>query len=167
MHDEGYRDCAPWTKQLQTGFLTFRQTSFIISHLLPFQLMTLWPSPRSLWSWCQWWIPQQQLMLLLPLSEHWKESEWTAASLATDSASSMIRKQASVMTKFGEKVRTANGGRDFWTFRCILHQEALCCKSLKMDNVMKVVIKTINFIWSRSLNNCQFDSLLREKDYSL
>lgn len=33
-----------------------------------------------------------------------------------------------------------------------------------MDSVMKVVIQTVNFIRSRSLNHRQFDSLLREKD---
>uniref|UniRef100_A0A674D230 HAT C-terminal dimerisation domain-containing protein n=1 Tax=Salmo trutta TaxID=8032 RepID=A0A674D230_SALTR len=92
--------------------------------------------------------------------------DWSrAVSLATDGAPSMIGKKAGVVTKFREKVQSANGGRDFWTFHCILHQEALCCKSLKMDNVMKVVIQTVNFIRSRSLNHRQFDSLLREKDH--
>uniref|UniRef100_I3J839 SPIN-DOC-like zinc-finger domain-containing protein n=1 Tax=Oreochromis niloticus TaxID=8128 RepID=I3J839_ORENI len=88
-----------------------------------------------------------------------------AVSLATDGAPSMIGKKAGVVKKFRDKVQSANGGRDFWTFHCILHQEALCCKSLKMDNVMKVVIQTVNFIRSRRLNHRQFDSLLREKDH--
>lgn len=88
-----------------------------------------------------------------------------AVSLATDGAPTMIRKKAGVVTKFREKVQSANGGRDFWTFHCILHQEALCCKSLKMDNTVKVVIQTVNFIRSRSLNHRQFDSLLREQDH--
>ena len=66
----------------------------------------------------------------------------------------------------GEKVQTANGGRDFWTFHCILHQESLCCKALKMDNIMEVVVQTVNFIRSRGLNHRQFDSLLREKDHN-
>lgn len=93
--------------------------------------------------------------------------DWSrAVSLATDGAPSMIGKKAGVVTKCREKVQTANGGRDFWTFHCILHQEALCCKSLKMDNVMKVVIQTVNFIRSRGLNHRQFDSLLREKDHN-
>ncbi|XP_073714947.1 general transcription factor II-I repeat domain-containing protein 2-like [Misgurnus anguillicaudatus] len=92
--------------------------------------------------------------------------DWSrAVSLATDGAPSMIGKKAGVVTKFTEKVQSANGGCDIWTFHCILHQEALCCKSLKMDNVMKVVIQTVNFIRSRSLNHLQFDSLLREKDH--
>ncbi|KAL4006188.1 mitochondrial carrier [Sarotherodon galilaeus] len=91
--------------------------------------------------------------------------DWSAVSLATDGAPSMIGKKAGVVKKFRDKVQSANGGHDFWTFHCILHQEALCCKSLKMDNVMKVVIQTVNFIRSRSLNHRQFDSLLREKDH--
>ena len=89
-----------------------------------------------------------------------------AVSLATDGAPSMTGRKAGVATKFREKVQTANGRRDFWTFHCILHQEALCCKSLKMDNVMDVVVKTIHFIRSRGLNHRQFDSLLREKDHN-
>ncbi|XP_065327981.1 extracellular calcium-sensing receptor-like [Pelmatolapia mariae] len=92
--------------------------------------------------------------------------DWSrVVSLATDVAPSMIGKKAGVVKKFRDKVQSANGGRDFWTFHFILHQEALCCKSLKRDNVMKVVIQTVNFIRSRSVNHRQFDSLLREKDH--
>ena len=69
-----------------------------------------------------------------------------AISLATDSAPSMVGKKASVATKFRERVQALNGGDHFWTFHCILHQEALCCKSLKMDHVMGVVVCTVNFI---------------------
>lgn len=68
------------------------------------------------------------------------------------------------MTKFREKVQAANGGQNFWTFHCILHQEALCCKSLRMDHVMEVVIRTVNFIRARGLNHRQFDCLLSDND---
>lgn len=87
-------------------------------------------------------------------------------SLATDGAPSMIGKKAGVVTKFREKVQTANGGCDFGTFHCILHQEALSSKSLKMDNVMKVVIQTVYFIQSRCLNHRQFDSLVSDRDHN-
>ena len=63
-------------------------------------------------------------------------------------------------------MQNANGRHDFWTFHCILHQEALCSKSLRIDNIMKVVVQTINFIRSRGLNHRKFDSLLREKDHN-
>lgn len=74
----------------------------------------------------------------------------------------MIGKKAGAVTKFREKVQAANRGGDFWTFHCILHQEALCCKSLKMDHVMEVVVRTVNFIRARGLNHRQFDSLLSD-----
>ena len=91
--------------------------------------------------------------------------DWTrAVSVATDGAPSMIRRKTGVVTKFREKVQAANGGQTFWTFHCILHQEALCCKSLKMDHVMKVVVQTVNFIRAKGLNHRQFDSILSDKD---
>ncbi|KAL3976413.1 hypothetical protein ACER0C_022299 [Sarotherodon galilaeus] len=90
-------------------------------------------------------------------------ADWSrAVSLATDGVPSMIGKKAGVVTKFREKVQAANREGDFWTFPCILHQEALCCKSLKMDHVMEVVVRTVNFIRARGLNHRQFDSLLSD-----
>jgi len=82
--------------------------------------------------------------------------DWSrAVSIATDSAPSMIGKKAGLATKFREKVQVVSGGRELWTFQCISHQEALCCKSLKMDHVMQAVVRTVNFVRTRGLNHCQ------------
>ena len=62
----------------------------------------------------------------------------------------MTGKKACVVVKLKEKVHAANGGLSFWTFHCIIHVVALCCKSLKMDHVMEVV-KTVKFIYTRGL----------------
>jgi len=78
-----------------------------------------------------------------------------AVSIATDSAPSSIGKKAGVATKFREKVQVVSGGRELWTFHCISHQEALCCKSLKMDHVTQVVVRTVNFVRARGLNHRQ------------
>lgn len=75
----------------------------------------------------------------------------------------MIGKKTGV-TKFRQKVQATNGGQSFWTFHCIFHQEALCCKLLRMDHVMGVVVRTVNLIQARGLNHRQFDSLLTDKD---
>lgn len=81
--------------------------------------------------------------------------DWSrAVSLTTDGAPSMMGKKEGVVAKFKSKGEAANGGGCFWTFRCILHQEALCCDSLKMDHLMEVVVRTVNFIRARGLNHC-------------
>ena len=100
------------------------------------------------WGWCLWRIPQQP-MIFSTLVEVLNRVgvDWSrAVSITTDSAPSMIEKQAGVVTKFKEKVRVVSGGREFWTFHYISHQEALCCKSSKMDHIMQVVVRTVNFI---------------------
>ena len=92
--------------------------------------------------------------------------DWSrAVSITTGGAPSMIEEKAGVTTKFREKVQVVRGGREFWTFHCTSHQEALCCKSSKMDHVMQEVVRTVNFIRTRGLNHCQFDSLLSVKAF--
>ena len=38
------------------------------------------------------------------------------------------------------------------------------CKSLRMQEVMRVVVKTVNFVRSRGLNHRQFQQLMEEID---
>lgn len=47
---------------------------------------------------------------------------------------------------------------------CIIQQEPLCGNRLEINNVMSVVVKTVNFIRSRALNNRQFKSFLEAMD---
>jgi len=76
----------------------------------------------------------------------------------------MIGEKAGVATKCREKVQVVRGC-EFWTFHCISHQEALCCKSSKMDHVMQVVVRTVNFNRTRGFYHCQFDSLLSDNTF--
>ena len=48
--------------------------------------------------------------------------------------------------------------RPFAAVHCIVHQEALCAKSLQKKNVMDVVVKTVNFVRARRLNHKQLTS---------
>ena len=47
---------------------------------------------------------------------------------------------------------------------CIIHQQALCGKSLDLDCVMKAVFTTVNFIRAHALNHRQFQSFLKDVD---
>ena len=53
---------------------------------------------------------------------------------------------------------------NFVSVHCILHQEALCSKSLQMRVVMDVVVKTVNFIRSQGLTHRQFEPFLADMD---
>lgn len=91
------------------------------------------------------------------------EVDWSRlVSVATDGAPSMVGKKAGVVVKLREKIQAVNPEQVFWNFHCILHQEALCSKCLKMDHVMRVVIQTVNFIRAKGLNHRQFEALLSE-----
>lgn len=49
-------------------------------------------------------------------------------------------------------------------FHCIIHQQALCIKSVNMDHVMQPVIKIVNYIRARPLQHRLFQALLRETE---
>ena len=83
-------------------------------------------------------------------------ADWSrAVSTATDSALSIIGKKSRCCNKIWRKAQVVSGGRELWTFHCISHQEALCCKLLKMDHVMQVVVRTVNFVRTRGLHHRQ------------
>lgn len=67
----------------------------------------------------------------------------------------MVGKREGVVTKLREKIQKEHPTHIFFNFHCILHQEALCSKTLKMDNIMNVVIKLFNFIRAKGLNRRQ------------
>ena len=48
-------------------------------------------------------------------------------------------------------------------YHCIVRQDNLCTKALKMDNVMQI-IRTVNFITAEGLNHCQFQEFLKSID---
>ena len=48
----------------------------------------------------------------------------------------------------------------------VLLTETLCYKSLKIDHMMEVAVKTVNFIHARCLHHSQFDNLLNAEGIS-
>ncbi|CAM4583033.1 unnamed protein product [Lepidochelys kempii] len=86
-------------------------------------------------------------------------------SWATASAPSMCSENVGVVGCLKTKLNSLNiPGISFTSIHCILHQAALCGKSLQMKEVMDVVVKTINFIYAQGLNHRQFTSFLASMD---
>ena len=55
-------------------------------------------------------------------------------------------------------------GQQLYRLHCIIHQDQLCAKSLKLKEIMANVIKTMNFIISLGQNHRQFQEFLRETE---
>ncbi|XP_069470005.1 general transcription factor II-I repeat domain-containing protein 2B-like [Ambystoma mexicanum] len=53
---------------------------------------------------------------------------------------------------------------EFRSYHCIIHQQSLCSKVLNYQHVMTVILKIVNSIRARSLQNRLFKSLLDEMD---
>lgn len=86
------------------------------------------------------------------------ELDWgKLCSITTDGAPAMVGKNAGVVTKIRKKISDeAKSEHKLVGIHCIIHQGSLASKILKMDHVMKPIIKTVNFIRSRGLNHRQF-----------
>ena len=88
--------------------------------------------------------------------------------VVTDGAPAMADKPLLPKTQRLVKLREDNGfaaqNSHLMKYHCIVHQENLCTKALKMDNVMQIIIKTVNFIRAKGLNHHQFQESLKSID---
>ncbi|XP_043917683.1 general transcription factor II-I repeat domain-containing protein 2B-like isoform X2 [Protopterus annectens] len=87
------------------------------------------------------------------------------SGIVTDSAPAMVGKKEGLTTLMEEDAKQISNVC-FMKYHCIIHQENMCAQILKMENVMNVVIKTINFIRSRGLNHRQFQEFLNTLETS-
>ena len=81
--------------------------------------------------------------------------------VTTDGAPSMIGKESGLVTLLRKKAMD-NSESDLIHYHCIIHQEALVACVLTMNDVMNVVVKSVNFIKKTGLNHCQFKTFLEE-----
>ncbi|XP_026331068.1 general transcription factor II-I repeat domain-containing protein 2-like, partial [Hyposmocoma kahamanoa] len=80
-----------------------------------------------------------------------------------DGAPSMVGLRKGFIGILNEKATALNVQKDdLIVLHCIIHQQNLCSKSIRLQHVMDVVVKTINFIRSRGLNHRQFKGFLDE-----
>ncbi|UYV78105.1 hypothetical protein LAZ67_16000132 [Cordylochernes scorpioides] len=83
-------------------------------------------------------------------------------SVATDGAPSMTGKTNGFVALLRKKLSEISDGSNIHHTHCIIHQEVLCTKVIKMENVLTPIKKFINFIRSRGLNQRQFSLFLTE-----
>ena len=81
------------------------------------------------------------------------------AGVATDGAPSMVGKKAGVVALLKEEEGVDS--ERFTSYHCKIHQENLCAKSLRFEQVMRVITDIVNFIRARGLNHRQFQNFLR------
>ncbi|XP_067931084.1 general transcription factor II-I repeat domain-containing protein 2B-like [Watersipora subatra] len=82
------------------------------------------------------------------------------AGLTTDGVPSMTGK----INGFTNKFLDAIGSPGVVVNHCIIHQENLCTKILGFTDVMKSVVKCVNYIRARGLNHRHFKAFLEELD---
>ncbi|KAI6659632.1 general transcription factor II-I repeat domain-containing protein 2-like [Oopsacas minuta] len=76
--------------------------------------------------------------------------------MATDGAPAMTGTVNGAVSLIEKEMRNVGFERNLVRTHYIMHLEVLYAKSLRMQEVMRVVVKTVNFVRSRGLNHRQF-----------
>ena len=88
--------------------------------------------------------------------------DWSKlASITTDGAPSMVGMYRGLTGRMNREMEE-RGLPSLLQVHCLIHQQALCCKVLTWDSVMKVVVSCINFIRAKGLKHRQFQEFLSE-----
>ncbi|XP_026480929.1 general transcription factor II-I repeat domain-containing protein 2B-like [Ctenocephalides felis] len=81
-------------------------------------------------------------------------------SVTTDGCPSLTGKNVGLLNRICDKVKELQPEHDILFLHCIIHQEVLCRKVLKLNHL--VVTKVVNFIRGRAINHRQFVEFLKE-----
>ncbi|XP_029657494.1 general transcription factor II-I repeat domain-containing protein 2-like [Octopus sinensis] len=84
-------------------------------------------------------------------------------SICTDGGANMIGRNKGFHGLYSEWRLEKNLDPIFWQ-HCIIHQENIIAKSLKMQNVISTVLSIVNWIRGKSLNHRRFKKMLVEID---
>ena len=82
-------------------------------------------------------------------------------SITTDGAPSMVGMSKGLIGRINREMEQRGLAAPLQV-HCLIHQQALCCKVLTWDSVMKVVVSCINFIRAKGLKHRQFQEFLCE-----
>uniref|UniRef100_A0AAY5KZX0 HAT C-terminal dimerisation domain-containing protein n=1 Tax=Esox lucius TaxID=8010 RepID=A0AAY5KZX0_ESOLU len=86
------------------------------------------------------------------------------AGVTTDGCPNLTGKNVGLLKRMQDKVTEMNPLQKLTFLHCIIHQEVLCKTVLKMNHVVDVVTKTVNFIRARALNHRQSVVFLEENE---
>ncbi|XP_076135597.1 general transcription factor II-I repeat domain-containing protein 2, partial [Alosa pseudoharengus] len=84
--------------------------------------------------------------------------------LTTDGAPAMCGHRSGLVARIRERMRDENVTGELTAYHCIIHQESLCGKALKIEHVLSILTRAVNFIRAKGLNHRQFKALLDELD---
>ena len=80
--------------------------------------------------------------------------------ICTDGAPTMTGNQQGFITRFSDYVSNEYGNKELIDLCCIIHQEALCAKSITLNTILKDVNRIILFIRANALHHRQFREIL-------
>ncbi|GCC23330.1 hypothetical protein chiPu_0001724 [Chiloscyllium punctatum] len=83
-------------------------------------------------------------------------------SVTTDGCPNPTGKNVGLLKRMQDKVTEIDPEQKLVFLHCIIHQQVLCKSVLKINHVVEVVTKIVNFIRARALNHRQFVALLEE-----
>ena len=86
------------------------------------------------------------------------------AGVTTDGCPNLTGKNVGLLKRMQDKVTEMDPDQKLVFLHCIIHQHVLCKSVLKINHVVDVVTKIVNFIRARALNHRQFVSLLEEQE---
>ncbi|KAF0024904.1 hypothetical protein F2P81_021785 [Scophthalmus maximus] len=86
------------------------------------------------------------------------------ACVTTNGCPNLTGKNVGLLKRMQDKVTEVNSELKLVFLHCIIHQNVLCKSVLKLNHVIDVITKTVNFIRARALNHSQFVSLLEEHE---
>nr|XP_061800942.1 general transcription factor II-I repeat domain-containing protein 2-like [Nerophis lumbriciformis] len=82
--------------------------------------------------------------------------------LTTDGAPAMCGHKSGLVARIRKKIKEENALGELAAYHCIIHQESLCGKALKMEHVMSTITRAVNIIRAKGLNHRQFKAFLSE-----
>ncbi|XP_063322782.1 general transcription factor II-I repeat domain-containing protein 2-like [Pelmatolapia mariae] len=82
--------------------------------------------------------------------------------LTSDGEPAMCGHRSELVARIRERMQDENVTEELTAYHCIIHQESLCGKALKMEHVMTIITRAVNFIRAKGLNHRQFKAFLEE-----